>query len=354
MNIVFLANHCCIRVQKMALPLMEKGHHVHLISRKLPHYHSNFTTVTLCDHAGQYMEAIKLLAPIADLFHCHNEPSYYVTMVKEICDKPVILDVHDSFAARSTAEEATERLENGHNHIRITTEERNNFQLADGLVFPAWSFAEVVRKEFGLTQPHLVLPSMLPRNWHIYDCAEWLGGLVYEGRVDLKAEIAKHPVSSGFKYTDYEGLAQKAQEIGLDFHLYAGRDDKPYLNTYEKISFTHAPQEYPKLLKCISRHDWGLVGNLEFTPEWDVALPNKLFEYVAACVPVVAINAKESAEFIGKHGIGITVNSLEGLCERWGEHRQIRQNLIKMRPKLTMCAHIHELEEFYDQVINGR
>jgi hypothetical protein len=36
-------------------------------------------------------------------------------------------------------------------HIRETSEERNNFQLADGLVFPGDEFRELVTGEFKLT-----------------------------------------------------------------------------------------------------------------------------------------------------------------------------------------------------------
>ena len=347
MNIVKVAAHACIRVQKMALPLIERGHNVHLIADKVPSYVESYTTFTKTHDLGQLIEAIKLYSNIADVFHAHNEPSWYVTIIKEHTDVPVVLDVHDSYLARSTSEEWEEMMSKGEQHIRITHEERNNFQNADALVFPGDGFRDLVTKEFGLPQPAITLPSYLPKRMFRYDCRERLGGIVYEGKVNTTKEIESSPMLRGFNYCDYEKLAKKMQELGIDFHLYTIRKDKEYLETYPDIAFTHEPMNYEKLMTNLTRHDWGLVGNIDPTPEWDVAMPNKLFEYLAACVPVVAINAKECGEFVRKHGVGIEVKSLEELRDRWSEHRECRANLIKVRQKFTMENNIGELERLY-------
>ncbi len=260
----------------------------------------------------------------------------------------MIIDIHDSFLARSTPEENAELMKNGNgkNYVRVVTEERNNFQLADGLVFPGETFKNIIMDEFKLKQPYLVMPSYLPHRMQGYNAKEWLGGLVYEGRMDLKSEN-KDPVHYGFRYTDYEELALKCKELKLDFHIYS-RADKPFLDIYEKIAFTHVPQDYDNLISCLTRHDWGLVGNSFPCSEWDVAFPNKLFEYIAACVPVVAFNAEECAKFVEENEIGIRINSLEELTSRWKEHEKFRTNLIKKRREFFMENHTPKLIEFYE------
>jgi glycosyltransferase involved in cell wall biosynthesis len=206
---------------------------------------------------------------------------------------------------------------------------------------------------YKLDQPHLVLPSYLPESLYRYNMDHYYGGLVYEGRVDLKEDIEKDDNLHGFRYCEYEDTAKQAQDLGLQFHIYTTRNEEKFKNVYESICFLHEPQPMGKLLKSLTRHDWGLVGNVNKTPEWEVAFPNKLFEYIAACVPVVAINAKECGKFLKKHGIGIEVKSLDELKERWGEHREIRKTLIKKRQQFTMNANIHTLEELYGRVLNG-
>jgi hypothetical protein len=284
----------------------------------------------------------------ADIFHCHNEPSYFVTAVKENHpDIPCVLDVHDSYAARLTSEEWEKLMDDGKFAIRLTTEERNNFQLADGLVFPGTVFSEIVKGEYALDQPSIVLPSYLPQSWFRYSMREYLGGLTYEGRVNTKEECEQAPNMYGFVYCEYEDLAKKAHELGMDFHLYTIRKEPEFRKIYKDIAIIHEPCNMKELVKNLSRHDWGLVGNMMKTTEWEVAFPNKMFEYIAAGVPVVAMNAPACAEFLESNGLGIGVETLDELAERWKEHRDIRKNLLKTRLKWSMESHIQELEGLY-------
>jgi glycosyltransferase involved in cell wall biosynthesis len=351
LNISFVSGHACIRCQKEALPLLEKGHKVHLVAGKIPGYYEQYSSFSYASGVNNYIEAIKMLDKVVDVFHVHNEPSWFVTLIKEHSNKPVILDVHDSWLARMTEEEAEKMREEGKDVSRYYSEERNNFQLADALVFPSKPFAKQIMDEYGLTQPHLILPSYLPESFYRYNMDHYWGGLVYEGRVDLGKEIEKDPNLHGFRYCDYEDTAKEAQKLGLQFHIYTTRNDEAFKGVYEGISYLHEPRDVDKLLKSLTRHDWGLVGNVNPTPEWEVAFPNKLFEYIAACVPVVAINAKECGKFLKKHKIGIEVKSLDELKERWDEHTEIRKTLIKKRQQFTMNANIHLLEELYGKVL---
>lgn len=355
MNIVMVAGHACIRVQKMALPLIERGHKVHIIARKIPSFYEQYFSFSLCNDVSQMIEAMRLHADAGhvDVFHCHNEPSWFVSALKEITEKPVILDIHDSYLARSTPDEAKDARDAGEfgRHIRETVEERNNFQLADALVFPGDDFRALVTKEFGLNQPALTLPSYVPERFYQYHSRDWHGGLVYEGKVNLPAETKGS--STGFKYCDYTELADRAKVMKMDFHLYSARDDKPFLQHYEERAFVHSPVAYEELLSNVGRHDWGLVGNTTKTREWQVAMPNKLFEYMATGVPIVSMNADNCAEFIREEGIGIAVDGPEELAGRWKEHRELRKQLIKRRKHWSMNAHIHKLENFYQEVMRA-
>lgn len=326
----------------MAIPLIDKGYDIHLIASKAPTYYEQYSTTIIAPTVRQYLRAIELHKDV-DLFHVHNEPSWYVTAVKEHSDKPVILDVHDSYLARMTSEEA-DKTES----MRVSHEERTNFQLADGLVFVSEPFRDIIVNEFKLDQPNMVLPSYVPDFFYQYESPkkQWHGGLVYEGRVDLPSQVEK---DAGFKYCDYLELAKELKWKGIDFHLYSGRPltDTAFTDAYKDFALIHEPKSVKNLLPNIARHDWGLIGNINKTQEWNVALPNKLFEYIAASIPIVVMNAAHVAEIVKKYDIGIVVDSVDELAERWPEHREKRANLIKVRKQFLMNNHIHKLEDFY-------
>lgn len=354
LSIGIVAGHCCIRVMKQAVPLMEHcGHRVLLASQKVPSLAGSLDLYCQTFSISQLRSFIRLVDHQVDLYYCHNEPSWFVTCIKEISKKPVVLDIHDSFLARLTPEQHEKHIEEGTNVIRITPEERNNFQLADGLVFPSTPFANLVRNEFKLTQPWLILPSYLPHNLFGYQQnKDWYGGLVYEGRVDLPGKIKEQiEHSAGFVYTDYSDFARQCKDIGIDFHIYA-RADEEFQAVYKDIAISHKPEAYNVLIEKLSRHDWGLVGNSFHTPEWEVALPNKLWEYVAAGTPVVSMNAKHCSEILDEYGIGMTVNSVQEIADRWREHTEIRKNLLRVRGQFAMENNIHLLEELFQEVLD--
>jgi glycosyltransferase involved in cell wall biosynthesis len=341
-----VSGHSCVRVHKIALPLIEKGHEVHLIARKQTNFSPYYRTFLHYDDIGQCIESIKLHRD-ADLFHVHNEPSWFVCAIKEVSTKPVILDVHDTFLSRSTPDQSEAASADGSPHLRVSTEERNAFQAADGLVFVSNQVRDIAMGEFGLTQPYTVLPSYVPSTYYQYHTKEWLGGLVYEGRVSIPEEFEILKNGTGANYCDYRGVCEATQNMGMDFHLYSGREDKPFTELYKNLAYVHPGYAYRDLLRQVSRHDWGLVGNLIDSPQWQATTPNKLFDYLAAGVPSVCINAGSSSEIVKEHGFGITVGSLDELGDRWGEHREKRNQLWKVRQPLSMEANIHKVTDLY-------
>lgn len=345
LKIVMLSRHGCMRVMKVAIPLIENGHEVHLITNKVTQYSEVFNSVLVYQDVNQLYNAIKVHKD-ADIFHGHNEPSWFVTAVKDqFFDKPVVLDVHDSHLLRRTDEECIEDPDK----YRVSAEERNNLQLADALVYVSKSMERIVGGEFKIGVPTIVLPSYVPLQFYRLDFLRWWGGLCYEGRIDITDELPKQ--WDFFQYSNYLDLAKKCREIGIDFHVYTTRNNAKVRKQYDEVCYLHEPEGYERLIKVIGQHDWGLVGNIKKFPEWDNALPNKFFEYMAACLPIVSINAKESSELIKEYGVGITVGSMEELAERWKEHRPCRANVIKHRQSFSMENHIGKLEDLYSQLV---
>jgi glycosyltransferase involved in cell wall biosynthesis len=339
-----------MRVQKIGICLMNLGHEVHLISNKITQFCENYATTTMYQSANQLRDAIKLHAD-ADIFHAHNEPSWYVTAVKEIFPKKkIILDVHDSNLLRRTDEEVEEA--NDPAIFRHSVDEKNNMQLSDGLVYVCEPMREIVTDEYLLTQPNVVVPSSIPRQMFRFDYGiGYRKGLCYEGRIDVVEDLKKQ--WDFFSYCNYVPMAEKCAEKGIPFYIYTTRKDEHVRKVYGDRCFLAEPLEYTKLLRVISAHDWGLVGNLGRHPEWQHALPNKLFEYMAASLPIVCMNADHVWDFIKDTGMGIKVSSLDELIERWPEQRQCRKNVVARRMDYCLEKYIPGLEELYEKVLSN-
>ena len=340
-----VAGHCCIRVHKMAMPLHQLGYEVNLILHRFPTQVDNcYKNIALFRTPEQLWEAIRAMEPETDIFHCHNEPNYLVSAVKETTDKPVILDWHDSFLLR--------RPETEEEKVRITVEERNNAYLADAHCFCNEPMQEVVTKEFEIsTKPSCILWSYVPKTFYRWDMFRWIGGVCYEGRVDLP-DIKKQKDYDFFTYCEYTEMAKALKEAGITFYLYPGKIE--IVNYYREKELIDGGGifDYANLIKKIGRHDWGLIGNLHSHREWEYAMPNKLFEYMAAQMPVIAINAGFAGEWIESEGIGINVKTIDEIKDQWDERDRCRNNVIRKRLSYCMENHIHKLEDLYGEVIH--
>lgn len=349
MNIGFISGHACIRAQKMALGLIKNGHKIYFIANRIPSFSEYYNSVSVYQSIEQLRENIKQIDRFVDVWHVHNEPSYYVSLVKEVSKKPCVLDVHDSHAARITEKQEKEHLKKGEKVCRITSDEVHNFQMADALVYPCVEFMKVVCETYGLEKKeNIVLPSYVPSGFFNYEPTRWMDGVVYEGRIDLPDEIKKGG-KQGFNYTDYTGFAEDCYEKDVDFYIYATRNDDKFKKAYEK-AYVAPGQQYENLIKALSGHAWGLVGNTNQAQEWKVAFPNKLFEYIAAGTPVVSFYADACAEFILSQGIGIVCGSVQELKDRWLEHEECRKNVIKKRHKYAMENKLDELVKLYQNI----
>jgi len=70
---------------------------------------------------------------------------------------------------------------------------------------------------------------------------------------------------------------------------------------HEKVS----PLEY---MKYVSSADWGIYLMENICKNHDYALPNKIFDYLLAGLPVVVSNLKEMTKLVENHKVGYTID----------------------------------------------
>lgn len=330
MRVLCVAHRICSRTQKQLIALggiMD----VHLVTNMIPTANV-FKSVNYYQDVNGLRSALELFKDV-DIVHCVSEPSWVLFAVKNVLgDKKVILDIHDAQIWRS------EKPEDASN------EERLAFNWADGLIVPSQPCKEIL----ALEQPTIVLPPYCNEQDINYGSWAYLGGIVYQGRVDVPDFL------EFMNYCKYVDTCKEFEKAGLPFHIYTPlSDSEEHRNVYKDICRWHDKLPYSQLLKQLSLHDWGLCGNINPTREWDIAMPNKLFEYMAAGIPIIALNAKEVGECIERVGIGISVNSIAEIKERWDERDACQRRVIELRHDYTMEKHIGEVKELYKEVLQG-
>jgi glycosyltransferase involved in cell wall biosynthesis len=124
---------------------------------------------------------------------------------------------------------------------------------------------------------------------------------------------------------------------------------------YKSLGVECSKRYYHELLDLMGEHTWNLVGNWwNKTPEgnvWNYALPNKLFDGIAAGVPPVVIGCPEAAELVLEHDIGIVIKHPKDLVKRWGENVEKRRNLLLYRDKYALENYMQELVKLYERIV---
>ena len=89
-------------------------------------------------------------------------------------------------------------------------------------------------------------------------------------------------------------------------------------------------------------------------------MPNKLFEYMAAGIPILVHNAAECADFVRRHKIGIVVEDLSDpvwLADMLGDvkiREECREAVMDLRGQFIMENQVPTILGLYDEVVGRR
>ena len=337
MRILVLSHHGCIRVMKQGFALM-KNHDVHFMQNSvtdeaflIPMKECSFYTTreTLIN---------KLMGmPDFDVIHVHNEPDWLVSAAKAAKpDTPVVYDCHDLDSQRDGEEANPDEIE--------------AMKIADAYIFPSQSYYEGAIRYHSLPtrKPKAVVYSMCNQDMMSIGPLPRVRGIAYEGGIAAPVEgynYTRYPL-----YRDHRALVEEMYYANIPIALYGVSDI--FMSQYRTIgAMCFPPMPYVQMIRELSRWVWGFVGCADRCRTMEGSMPNKLFEYVAAGIPVIACNSPEAQKYVIDNGLGVSVDSISDIPGVYDSHEEWREKVKEKREQFIMEREIDKVERIYRGVM---
>lgn len=340
LNILFVQEAPCIRNYKMATALRARGHRVSLA-------YSTASLGQMYRGLGDevYDQCIRLeghrhlweIAGGYDLVHCHNEPD--VLSVSALGGgAPVIHDTHDLISLRAGGDQNLAFFEGLANRaaqgrVYTTAYQRDEAAQLYGVAGPSLVFMNYASRG---DLPKRFLPKLSAQDQQIH--------LVYEGGI------------GGNAHRDFTSLFVELAQAGLHIHIYpTGHDPRlaEFFAAHATIHY-HQPLSPKDILEAMTQYDVGIIpfnlekGNRRFL---DSTIANKLHEYLAAGLPVMASDLKSYRDYFAENPVGFTFRQASDILAGLSGLLAMARATDLTTQARTYEGEVSRLEEFYYQVL---
>jgi len=340
LRVLMVADAACIRLIKQAIVLLDAGHEVCVLCRRVANAEMEWLLPLVSKYAGQQDLQVRA-AQLAggdkvDVVHVHNEPSDIVSFMRTALPRtPIVMDCHDLEGMRTG---------------EATALEARALADADAAQVPSQGYAAGVRRLYGEAVAGKcvqVVYSWQPAAMQVppQQFRQWLPALVYEGGTVGGAHR--------LQYRDWRDVARLLRQRRIPFGMYCS-SAAAVLPLAESGAMAFPPYLYDVLLDALSGWAWGLVGP-SYVPcqAFDGAMPNKLQEYLAAGVPAICWGAQEAGEWILEHEVGVVLDGPDDLTpQRWEQLLKLRErlaaNVLEQRHWWTMERQLPLILETYE------
>ncbi len=359
MRVLFLQRQPCVRALKYAVSLRGAWPELQLgfayQGRTLSEFYG--TGDELFDgwwDLGQDAQPIDELQAVLDdfqpdLIHSHNLPDVLTVLTLALVgdDIPVVHDIHDLQSLRSTP--YRDGFPEPVNPLDL---ERIAIEGASALITVSPELVDVVRARYELPARTLVLGNLALRRDRVVELPEHHGDrtaqtIVYEGSL----------ATDGGHY-DLRDIFSSVANAGLAVAIHPSRAVPAYaqLAAGHRGIRCHESLDPATLMQTLPRYDLGWAGfNATLNgAHLDTVLPNKLYEYLGAGLPVVTLHDHLALRrFVEQEGIGLVLHDVADIADavRSLDMESLRRTVAEKRDRYTFEAQVGEVIELYRDLV---
>lgn len=283
-----------------------------------------------------------------ELIHSQNAPDTLTRIAVEATDEvPIIHENQDTISLRQTPYTPETNFE------EQLVDERIANQMCDARIHVSQGMLDYIRSRYGAKREivfhNYVSRSLMPHSFK-RKLSESNGNvhLVYEGTLS----------SLPGDHYDLKDIFKDLARHGYHIHIYDSHSNQDYARLaeiYDSIHY-HGHKDPRELPYEITQYDYGWAGfNVTKNREhMDVALPNKLFEYLASGLPVLSFPHKAQKEFIEVNEVGLVskdLNELDDKIKQQATIEQLKCNVLQKRFEFTMEANIGRVLNLYADLL---
>ena len=368
LSLLFLQPQPCIRTlnyakalkhvldSKICISLAHTGQELRTLYGYGEEYFDNVSIRKGESHASFVSKAIEEASP--DIIHSHNAPDYLTIAANKVSRGiPVVHDTHEVLSLHHSGFSSSDNEES---LSRYALEEKAANEGSDARVYASHGIRRYVQARYQVnTDNDLVFRNYVSRSY----LPKFPGKKLSEN--DGEIHIAYVGCITSLLRESHYYLLDIFKELArhkLHIHIHPTSNfitgsNRAYKEVAAKSEFIHYHNHMDrrKLLTQLTRYDYGWAGlNATRNREHlEIALPNKVVEYVACGLPVLAFPHEAIEYFIERNGVGIVGKNVDDLARLLAEldSSELGSNLEKCRRGVIIEEKIGQLIDFYRQLI---
>ncbi|MCZ7403010.1 MAG: glycosyltransferase [Candidatus Methanoperedens sp.] len=306
-----------------------------------------------------------------DIIHAHNFPDTFAFTAIKYKKKPVIYDIHDMYSLFDYKEMMFSSPKTAfanmvtfglYPHTIFKFFEKYCIRNANAIIVVSEYMKKEVEKYRGQDKNIFVMPNfILDKDLRNLEPKK---DSIKKSRLKIVFEGSLGAPKTAGDLTDTINSLGCIKNIEL--HIYGFSWKQAYIDyhmesikKYDNVFF-HGKVTPDELLALLPQYDCGIVPDYKSktTRHLHSQMPNKLFEYLAAGLPILSGNFFSLKHFITENKIGCIYNNLDdGIIQAVEEiennYSLYYQNVLDIRKKYTWENHIPNVIILYRELMKG-